>query len=322
MNSSNTILTTLQGKVMTVMGPIAAEEMGITLPHEHLLSVHQGPLVDIVDPDLVAEELSLFKRAGGTTLVDMSTVGIGRDPLVLSRISQRTGVNVVMGTGFYKDAWLPPEVHKMSVDEMTQFMVKEITEGVDGTGIRAGVIGEVGVSRPITPTEEKMLVATARAHRETGAAIGVHFDLGTLEEETYALDILESEGTDLNRVVIDHLVSCPGEVEHCRRLAERGCYFEFELWGMERWPKVNKMMNVHPEAQIASLRWFILAGLLDRILLSQDICHQCLQVANGGYGFVHILNNLVPKFKSYGITDGEIHTIMVENPKRLFPFRF
>lgn len=154
---------TLQGKVMTVLGPISAEEMGITLPHEHLLCVHQGPLVDIVDPDLVAEELSLFKRAGGTTLVDMTTVGIGRDPSVLKRISQRTGVNVVMGTGFYKDAWLPPEVHEMSVDEMTRFMVKDITEGVDGTGIRAGVIGEVGVSRPLTPTEERSLTASAHA---------------------------------------------------------------------------------------------------------------------------------------------------------------
>jgi phosphotriesterase-related protein len=91
---------------------------------------------------------------------------------------------------------------------------------------------------------------------------------------------------------------------------------------MELWPKVSKMMPVHPEAAIASLRWFILAGLLDRILLSQDMCNPCLQVANGGYGFAHILNNLVPKFRSYGITDEEIHTIMVENPKRLFPFQF
>jgi phosphotriesterase-related protein len=227
-----------------------------------------------------------------------------------------------MGTGYYKDAWLPPEVHDMSVEDMAQVMVREIVEGIGDTGIHAGIIGEVGVSRPMTRTEEKILAASARAQKETGAAMSVHFDTGTIEEHNEALDILEDEGADLNRVIIDHVVSRPDEVEHGKRLAARGCYIEFELWGMHIWPKVNQMMGAHHEAQIASLRWFVLAGLLDKILISQDICNQVLLVKNGGYGYAHILNDLVPKFKLYGITDEEIHTIMVENPRRLFPFQF
>ncbi len=275
-----------------------------------------------MDSDLAIRELQLYRRAGGKTLVDMSNVGIGRDPLALKKISSHTGIHVVMGCGCYKDAWLPPEVHDMGVDDLAQVMIEEIVEGAGDTGIHAGIIGEIGVSRPITPTEEKMLAAAARAQQETGAAISVHFDLGDLDEHNYALDILEDEEADLNRVIVEHFVPCPDKVEHCTRIAERGCYIEFELWGMHLWPKIDEMMGVHHEAQIASLRWFLLNELLEKILISQDVCGQMLLVENGGYGYAHILNDLVPKFKSYGITDEQLHTIMVDNPRQLFPFQF
>lgn len=308
---------------MTVHGLMPAQEMGITLPHEHLLCIHQGPLVDLMDVDVAISELQRFKRAGGETLVDMTNVGLGRDPLALKKIASRTGVNIIMGTGYFKDAWLPTEVHAMSTQEMTEVIVTEIVEGVDDTGVHAGIIGEIGVSHPIMPTEERSLAAAARAQQQTGAAINVHFDIDVpAVDYTQALDILEDEGADLNRVVIDHLVPRPDTVAFCKSLVERGCYIEFELWGMHVWPKVEQLVHTHPEVQIASLRWFILNGLLERVLISQDICNQVLLVKNDGFGYAHILNDLVPRFKSYGITDEEIHTIMVENPKRLFPFQF
>ncbi len=304
---------------MTVQGPIPADAMGITLPHEHLLIEHQGPLVDLVDVDLAVSEVLRFKAAGGGTVVDMTNVGIGRDPVALRQISAKSGVHVVMSTGYYKDAWLPEEVHDMSVAELGQVMVSEIREGVDGTDIRAGVIGEIGISRPITDTEERVLVASAHAQGLTGAAISLHFDLGTFEEHHYALDVLEQAGANLDRVIICHVVPRPDAVAHCQSLVERGCYIEFDLWGMHIWPKVNEMAAIHHEAQAASLQWFVLAGLVERVLVSQDVCNQLLLTSNGGFGYAHILNNLLPMFKEYGLTDHEFRTITVLNPARVFP---
>lgn len=311
------------GKVMAVRGLVPADEMGITLPHEHLLLVHQGPLVDQVDVAVASEELERFALYGGRTLVDATDVGIGRDPTALRAISEQTSLHIIMGTGYYKDAWLSPEVREMSVEAMTRAMVSDIVDGVGGTGIHAGVIGEIGVSRPITPTEERVLAAAARAHRQTGAAICVHFDLGGFADEyNHAVDILESEGADLNRVALNHFVCRPDQVGLCKQLASRGCYVEFDTWGLEVWPKIVELIwGTPPEVQVASLCWFIAAGLLERILISQDLCNRICWRANGGHGYGHILKNLVPQFKRYGITDEQLQVIMVENPRRLFPFQ-
>jgi phosphotriesterase-related protein len=311
------------GQVMTVRGLVPAERMGITLPHEHLLARHQGPLVDTVDPVLAREEMQRFVRFGGRTVVDMTNSGLGPNPAVIRQISAEASVNIIAGTGYYKDAWLPAEVHDLSVAEMEATMVREIVEGFDGTGIHAGVIGEIGVSRPTTATEERVLAAAARAQRRTGAAINVHFDIGGESEElNHAVDILENEGADLNRVVLDHFICRPDELPVCKQLAGRGCYVEFDLWGMETWPKILELTrNTLPEVQIASLRWFITAGMLEKILISQDVANIVNLRKYGGYGQSHILKNLLPQFRDYGITDEHIRTLMVENPRRLFPFQ-
>jgi phosphotriesterase-related protein len=312
----------LRGQLITVRGPVPAAEMGITLPHEHLLARHQGPLVDTVDPVLAREEMQRAVRYGVRTVVDMSNIGIaGTDPLTIRRISDEASVNVVLGTGYYKDAWLPAGVHNLSVQEMTRVMVGDILDGFEGTDVQAGVIGEIGVSRPTTRTEEKVLAATARAHRQTGVAMNIHFDIGGPPEEyNHAVDILEAEGADLDRVVLDHFTCRPDELELAVQLASRGCYIEFDMWGMETWPKIFELTkNTPPEVQIASLAWFISAGLLERILISHDVANIVNLRAHGGFGQSHIQRALLPRFREYGITDQQLHTLMVENPKRLFP---
>jgi phosphotriesterase-related protein len=315
------------GQLLTVRGPVPAEDMGITLPHEHIIIRHQGPLVDSVDPTATIEELSHFAKLGGRTVVDMTNVGLQRDAATLRQVSERAGVHIVMGTGYYKDGWLPAEAHQLSVKEMTSFMLAEILDGVaveDGGGpVRAGVIGEVGVSRPTTMTEERSLASAARAHRQTGVAINVHFDIGGASAElNHAVDILEGEGADLNRVVLDHFICRPDEVELCQQLVGHGCYIEFDLWGQEKWPKIAELTRfTPPEVQVASLRWFISAGLLDRILISQDVANLVTLSRHGGYGRTHILKNLWPMFNHYGITDEHLKTIMMDNPRRLFPIQ-
>lgn len=311
---------TWQGKVMTVEGLIPAGEMGVTLPHEHL--VVQG--WDYRERNYFNSaymELVQYPSAGGKTLVDLSNVGKDRDPVFFRRLAAKSGFTLIIGTGFYKDAWLPPEVHKMGVDEMAQFMVKEITEGVDGTGIQAGVIGEVGVSRPITPTEDRSLTASAHAQRETGAAIIVHFEIGTPEPEyEHAIGILEAAGADLSRVAVSHLVPRPDNFETYQRLADRGCFLAFDLFGQESWPLMAGLMRTHPEVQYSSVKGFIDNGLLDRILISQNVCHIRHMTVNGGGGYTHILTDVIPRFKTYGISDAEIRTMMVDNPKQLLAF--
>lgn len=306
---------------MTVRGLVPRDEMGITLPHEHLHIEHQGPLVDTVDPVTAREELQRFVRLGGRTVFETSNIGLGRAPPFLQRISAEASVNIVMGTGFYKEGWLSNEVREMSASDMAKIMTDDIMIGVDGTGIQAGVIGEIGCSRPTTGTEERVLAGAAATQRATGAVVSVHFDIGGPDDERrHAVDILESEGADLSRVVIEHFTCRPDEMELCLELVQRGCWIEFDLWGMELWPKIAEYFGCGPEVQIASLRWFIDLGLLDHILISQDVANIVNQSAHGGYGMSHILRNLVPRFREYGITDEQLRTIMVENPARLFPF--
>ena len=309
------------GQLMTVRGLIPGSDMGLTLPHEHLYIEHQGPLVDTTDPVVAREEMVRAARFGARTVVETTTIGLARNPRFLARLSAEAAINIVMGAGFYKDAWLPSEVHDMSVDEMTRIIVDDIVQGVDGTGIRAGVIGEIGMSRPTTRTEERVLAACAAAQRATGVIVSVHFDIGGPDDERrHAVDILEAEGADLSRVVIEHFICRPDEVALCLELAARGCSIEFDLWGMETWPKIFAFTKCHPEVQVASLGWFIAAGLLDRILISQDVANVVNQRRYGGYGQSHILRNLLPRFRAYGVTDDQLRTIMVDNPGRLFPF--
>jgi phosphotriesterase-related protein len=309
-----------EGMVMTVNGLIPADSMGITLPHEHLLIRHKGPDRDLTSEEDAIAELNLFAAAGGKTLTEVTNEGIFRNPEGLKRISTATGVNVIMATGYYKDNWVDPSVKLRSVSQLRAKMVSEILDGSDG--IYAGVIGELGISRPMTDFEEKVLRAAAPAQKATGAAICLHFDInigGEAPERHHGLDILESEGADLSRVYISHNTPYLDLVDDFISYAQRGCYVEFDMLGMEIIPGVTDHWDEDPQL-IETMKALINNGYIEHILLSQDVCFQELYVKNGGYGYAHILNNLVPEFKAAGITDEQIHTIMVENPKRLLAF--
>ena len=308
------------GKVMTVQGLIPAEQVGITLPHEHLV-VQGWDHQERNYYNSAYMELDKFVQAGGRTLVDVSSIGRVRDPRFFQRLAERAGLQIIMGTGYYKDGWLPSAVHAMSVEAMADTIIREIVEGVGDTGICAGIIGEVGVSRMITPTEAKSLAAAARAQRATGAGISLHLDIGsTISEHGHALDILAQNGADLTRVAVGHLVARPDNLELCQHLAGRGCFVEFDLFGQEHWYLMNEMLRTHPEVQISSIKGFVDSGLLEHILLSQNVGHLELMTVNGGEGYVHLLKNVVPRIKSYGVTAAEIETIMVGNPQRLLAF--
>ncbi|MFO7671325.1 MAG: hypothetical protein R6W31_16825, partial [Bacteroidales bacterium] len=268
----------------------------------------------LTDVASAISELNYFKAAGGRTLVELSNIGIGRDPEGLKRISTATGINVIMGSGFYKDAWVPSAFKIKSTEELAQIIIGDIEDGING--IHAGIIGEIGISRPITPFEEKVVIAAARAQKATGVAVNFHFDSnGDIAERHHVLDVMESEGTDLTRICISHNTPFVERVEDFVTYAQRGCYVEFDMLGKEiLWPYPG-ILDLP-----GTIKALINRGFIERILISQDIYITDLYVKNGGYGYAHILNNLLPQLKASGITDEQIHTILVENPKRLLTF--
>ena len=163
-------------QIMTVRGPISPEEAGFVLPHEHLLCdlwPFTGSYDAILDDEnIIIPELIHYQKAGGKTIVEVSSIGLGRDPKGLRRISENTGLNVVMGSGWYREKVYPSYVYELSTNELAEKIFQDITIGADDSGIRAGVIGEIGTERyHITPAQERVFRAAARAQRTNTACI-------------------------------------------------------------------------------------------------------------------------------------------------------
>lgn len=296
--------------IMTVRGPIDASELGFTLPHEHLLS---NTLIEyrgngfMRDESLAIAELSRFKDAGGASLVDLTTMEIGRDPLALRRISEATGVHVVMSTGHYRDPYLDREwFDRTSVDEIADEMVRDITDGVGDSGVRCGIIGEIGVDKwYVSAAEERSLRAAARASRRTGLTINTHacrWPVGGLQ-----LDILEAEGVDARRVVISHVdtVPTPG---YALELARRGCWVEFDGFGSDD--------EYDMVAAIATMRALSDAGHFDQLLVSQDVFLRSHLHAFGGNGYDFVARELPARLRESGFSDDEYHALTVTHPRR------
>ena len=228
----------IAGKVQTVLGLVDPSELGVTFTHDHLL-VSTDHMVDppaeasarnlyaapvsleslayrkyhfgrvaavsgLEDVDTAIDEANLFKQYGGGTIVEPSSMGIGRDPVGLARISRATGVKIIMGGSYYVDAAHPADMGERDESELVEKIVTDIVEGVDGTGIRSGVIGEVGCTWPLTDNERKVLRASGRAQRITGAPLLIHpgrNEFAPLE----IIEILSEVDADLGHTIIGHL---------------------------------------------------------------------------------------------------------------------
>lgn len=336
------------GKVITVRGTVSPEELGITLPHEHILldqslyvpAAHpseysfDAPLgpetIPLVKRDpyalrdnmvmqevaLAAKELGYFAERGGKSVVDTTNIGWGRNPEGLKKISEATGLHIVASTGFYVEPAHPSFVKEVLIEELTSRMVKELTEGIDGTEVRAGMIGEIGTSAELTEQEEKVLRAAARAQVQTGAPMNVHLATMKGREGPKVLDILEQEGVDLSRVVLSHLDFVLDDFEHQKSLASRGVFLEFDSFGMDFSVDSKDFTPPCDIDKVKGLKRLIDDGFAGQLLISQDICFKISLKCFGGNGYAHILENIVPLMKSQGIEDETIRKIMVENPAR------
>ncbi len=304
---------------MTVQGPVDPLTLGFILPHEHT----QCTLWHIQDrwdyweltPDepVILEELRLFKEAGGTALADLTLPGIGRNPAWLLRISELSRLPIVMGGGWYRTAYYPPEVliERRSVDSLAEELVHDATVGVGESGIRIGILGEIGTDKPwVTPAEERVFRAVARCSRRTGLAVSTHAvlsDVGAAQ-----LTILEEEGVDPGRVVIGHADSYP-VLDHYLSLIERGASIEYDFLGMS----FTVMERLGEERIIDLLLELLHRGHADRVLLSHDVCHNSQLRHYDGNGYTYLTSTFLPRLRERGVSEAEIKQLTVTNPRRI-----
>jgi len=336
-------------QVMTVLGAIAPEQLGITLMHEHLLldatpwfrqraamdsamltqrtvsleilgALRNDPfrLEDncLLDNEQVAiEEVSLFRDRGGQTIVDPTCPAVGRNPHALRRIAEATGLNIVMGAGYYLESSHPPQVKQMSVEAIAQEIEQDIVEGVDG--IRAGIIGEIGISKDFTAEEEKVLRGAARAQARTGVPLEIHLP-GWERLGGRVLDVVVEEGADIQRTVLCHMNPSGGDPEYQMALAKRGAWLEYDMIGIDFYFAEQAVQSPCDEENAGAIARLKAAGFLDQLLISQDTFVKIQLVRYGGTGYAHILDYFVPRLYRHGFTEAEVHQLLVDNPRRVF----
>ena len=340
-----------RGLVQTVLGPVHPSELGPTTTHEHLhidFSFMYRPARDtpseemadapitlenlgwvrrnyysnrfnlqLLDLDTAVSEVGKYRDAGGGAIVDATTIGIGRNPEALARISRESGVHIVMGAGFYVAAVHPEDTDRRSVDDLARQIVGDIVEGVDGTGVRAGIIGEVGCTWPLDPNERKSLAAAAIAQGETGAAVLVHPGRHP-DAPQEILELLASGGADTSRVIMGHLDRTVFDFDALQTLAASGCYLEWDLFGNEGSYYPLADIDMPSDAQrLDFIQRIAGAGYSRRIVIGQDICTRHRLVKYGGHGYGHILENIVPRMRRRGFSEEVIREITVENPARV-----
>lgn len=307
--------------VMTVRGPVPAAELGFTLPHEHVLidlvRIFPANLLafDFVlgDEELAVAEVGLFVdraarwAAGRPALVDVTTdERMGRDPLALRRVSETLDLHIVMGCGRYREPWYEPDLARLTTSGLAERLVDEIERGVEDTGIRPGIIGELGADRDfVSPAEERVLRAAARAQRRTGLAITLHARFGRVGMAQ--LDILAEEGVDLGRVIVGHADTDPDPDYH-EALARRGAWVEFDT--------VRGRIPLVTERRLHYIAEARRRGYLDRLLLSHDVCALSHLRAYGGTGYDYLPGDFATRLREGGLSEEELTGLFVENPRR------
>lgn len=334
----------MTGIVRTVTGDVPATDLGRMLMHEHVLcdlthpSRRDEPETPITlenafavryhwdrfagnhrldDPDVAGDELRHLADAGGSGLVELTCGGIRPNPEGLRQAALASGVQVVMGCGYYTADYAGTELTTKRIDAIAAEMVDAVATGAWGTNVQSGIIGEIGLSDPWHPSERRALEAAALAQSETGAAVNVHPG----RDPTAASEIVRvfaAAGGDVTRLVISHMDRTFVSVDGPARLADMGCVVEYDFFGIEQsyYPYADLDMP-HDGGRLDLIRGLIERGHLERITLSQDICTKTRLTRWGGHGYAHILTNVVPMMLRKGFAENEIEALLVDTPRRL-----
>jgi len=336
--------------VRTVLGEIDSARLGVTLFHEHLLNdlspswrqpavedsegweiattplrmaylgrLRNDPYLSLDntrldDIELAIDEAARFHSAGGSTIVEVTPPGIGRNPSGLRQIAERTGLNIVMGCGYYLQHTLPPHLADVPINDIADELSREVLEGVDG--VHAGVIGEIGVGVDFTPAEERSLRGAARAQKRCGVPLTVHLP-GWRRYGQRVLDIVEEEGANLNATVLSHMNPSHVDGDYQRALADRGAWLEYDMIGMEfSYPGEGQSPSDEHNARAVSA--LLSEGYGRRLLLSHDLFIKTLLHRFGGFGYDHILTGFADRLELHGVTREVLLGVLSANPRTVF----
>jgi phosphotriesterase-related protein len=342
--------------IRTVLGDIDPADLGRTMCHEHLLVdqrivsfrepadpeeralAYRPVTIDILGwlqwnwmsnlDNLVLDseseaiaELTFYAQARGGSIIDCTLPGIGRRPDAMARIARATGVNVVMGSGFYVQQTHPARVAEMSEDDITREIVSEFTDGVGPDRIPAGSIGEIGSSWPMTGDEAKVFRAAGRAQRELDCALTTHPGRHP-DSPAQIMELLRSVGTDMERVIIGHIERTTMRLDAQQRIADAGCYVQFDLFGTEitaTFPYQEFGIDIPSDAQrLVAIAQLTASGHGDRILVAHDVGSKHRTRRYGGLGYDHFLRDIVPWMEKRGMGPEFVSRIVEENPRRAF----
>ncbi len=301
--------------IRTMNGEIDKSQLGVTMCHEHIALDLQRVRGDsdstFDDRALITEELLKLKALGAQAVIEVTCNDMGRDVRSLQQYSKETGLHIVCATGFYLEAYHPQWVKDSDSRDIAKLFVKEVTQGIDDTGVRAGIIGEVAAGQfEMAPSERKVLTAAAIAAVETGCAVTTHCQLGGLALEQAAL--LKAEGMHPDKIILGH-IDLANDIAYCERIFETGVNIAFDTCG-----KYNYLPDETRADNIVTLRE---KGYGDKILLSHDISRKSYLTRFGTFhGYTAVLGKLRALLAERGVSDEAMLPMLVGNPARILDF--
>jgi phosphotriesterase-related protein len=298
--------------IQTVLGKLEPQELGVCACHEHLYvdlsRVKKNEDTCLQDIELVTKDLESFAALGGKAIVEVTNEGMGRDAEQLAEISRKTGLQIIASTGCYKDPFIPDDKKKWNRDQFAEWMITEIKDGIGETGIKPGVIGEIGSSlNEFKPIETELFHGAIEAAKTTKVPLSTHTTLGTCALEQ--INLFQKEGLFLEKVIIGHQDLNTND-EIVLEVLNSGAFAAMDTIGKENYRA--------DEDRIRSLLTFIEKGFEDQLLLSSDLTRKSHLKSLGGQGYDIVLRSFIPALKSHGVSGSIINKLLVANPQKAF----
>lgn len=338
-------------RVMTVRGPIDSSELGVTLTHEHIVndvsSWWQATTAVGVDParfaeapvtadllwelkhdpfgnrdncrlddlELAVAEVARFADLGGGSIIETTGLGIGRDLAGLRQVSERTGIHIVAGTGFYLESAHPEWLGSASEEEIAEVILADLADGEDG--VRPGIIGEIGVGQDFTPAERTSLAAACAVQTTIRLPMEIHLP-GWFRLGGAVLDFVEERGVDPRHVILCHMNPSGSDPDYQKRLMDRGAWVQYDMIGAELYYADHDEQCPSDEDTARAITGLVQDGYADRLLLSSDIFLKSLLRQNGGPGYAHLQQYFLPRLHRHGLDEATTRELTVTNPARIF----